>query len=102
MAEGKFGPERGFGEGMFADRGESVRALVEEVVQALIRSNPNSRIIPTTAATWPWGRAVANSMCSATGPTASPFNPNRRTSTRWSGNDDGFATIRDLTWFPSR
>ena len=36
MAEGKFGPGRGFGEGLFADGGESVRALVEEVVQALI------------------------------------------------------------------
>lgn len=35
MAEGKFGPGRGFGEGLFADGGESVRALVEEVVQAL-------------------------------------------------------------------
>ena len=36
MAEGKFGPGRGFGEGLFADGGEGVRALVEEVVQALI------------------------------------------------------------------
>jgi transposase-like protein len=36
MAEGKFGPGRGFGEGLFTDRGESVRTLVEEVVQALI------------------------------------------------------------------
>ena len=36
MAEGKFGLGRGFGEGLFADGGESVRALVEEVVQALI------------------------------------------------------------------
>ncbi len=32
MAEGKFGPGRGFGEGLFADGGEGVRALVEEVV----------------------------------------------------------------------
>ena len=38
MAEGKFGPGRGFGEGLFADGGESVRALVEEVGQALIGS----------------------------------------------------------------
>jgi transposase-like protein len=38
MAEGKFGPGRGFGEGLFTDGGESVRALVEEVVQALIRT----------------------------------------------------------------
>ena len=36
MAEGKFGPGRGFGEGLFADGGESVRALMEEVVHALI------------------------------------------------------------------
>ena len=36
MAEGKFGPVRCFGEGLFADGGESVRALVEEVVQTLI------------------------------------------------------------------
>ena len=36
MAEGKFEPGRGFGEGLFADGGEGVRALVEEVVQALI------------------------------------------------------------------
>ena len=36
MAEGKFGLGRGFGEGLFADGGEGVRALVEEVVQALI------------------------------------------------------------------
>jgi transposase-like protein len=36
MAEGKFGPGEGFGEGLFADGGEGVRALVEEVVQALI------------------------------------------------------------------
>ena len=38
MAEGKFGPGRGFGKGLFADRGEGVRALVEEVVQSLIGS----------------------------------------------------------------
>ena len=38
MAEGKFGPERGFGEGLFTDGGEGVRALVEEVVQALIEA----------------------------------------------------------------
>jgi transposase-like protein len=38
MAEGKFGPREGFGEGLFADGGEGVRALVEEVVQALIGS----------------------------------------------------------------
>jgi hypothetical protein len=31
-------PGRGFGEGLFADGGEGVRTLVEEVVQALIRS----------------------------------------------------------------
>lgn len=36
MAEGKFGPGEGFGEGLFSDGGEGVRALVEEVVQALI------------------------------------------------------------------
>ena len=36
MAEGKFGPGRGFGEGLFAEGGESVRALMEEVVQSLI------------------------------------------------------------------
>lgn len=38
MAEGQFGPERGFGEGMFEGGGEGLRALVEEVVQALIGS----------------------------------------------------------------
>ena len=38
MAEGKFGPGRGLGEGVFADRGEGVRALGEEVVQSLIGS----------------------------------------------------------------
>lgn len=36
MAEGKFGPVEGFREGLFADGGEGARALVEEVVQALI------------------------------------------------------------------
>ena len=40
MAEGKFGPGRGFGEGLFADGGESVRALVEEVV---LTQNPETR-----------------------------------------------------------
>jgi len=36
MTEEKSGPGRGFGEDLFADGGESVRALMEEVVQALI------------------------------------------------------------------
>jgi len=40
MAERKFEPGRGFGEGLFADGGEGVRALVEEVVQALIGTEP--------------------------------------------------------------
>lgn len=39
LADGKFGPVRGFAEGLFADGGEGVRALVEEVVQALIGSD---------------------------------------------------------------
>lgn len=38
MAEGKCGPKEGFGEGLFVDGGEGVRALVEEVVQAWIRA----------------------------------------------------------------
>jgi transposase-like protein len=36
MAEGQFGPGVGFGEGLFGGGGEGLRALVEEVVQALI------------------------------------------------------------------
>ena len=38
MAERQFGPERGFGEGLFEGGGEGLRALVEEVVQAVIGS----------------------------------------------------------------
>jgi len=36
MAEGKIGPGGGFGKDLFADGGEGVRALVEEMLQALI------------------------------------------------------------------
>lgn len=43
MAEGKFRPVRGFRGGMFADGGEGVRALVAEVVQALIGTEVDER-----------------------------------------------------------
>lgn len=45
MAEGKFGPGEGFGEGLFADGGEGVRALVEEVVQALIGAEAEQHFV---------------------------------------------------------
>lgn len=45
MAERKFGPGEGFGEGLFEGGGEGLRALVEEVVQTLIGAEADQHFV---------------------------------------------------------
>jgi len=70
-------------------------------------SSPRRRSVPTTAATWPWGRLRVTSKASTSarsaGPsTASPFSTARSASTFSAGQCERLARVRFFTLPPSR